>query len=188
MTLHYVFALWHNALTLWRQVITCEGYRSVLIEIVMASYCYHHSVHTGIVMGSQSYSFKQSSVIASKRKRYLCNKRPLSNPVRNVQILTRLTMPAPRQRMPPPSWKSHLSGISHTERWDSHSLVLGKFRLSDKHFYLFSSLHSYTKPAWNCDRYSIIAISLLYFFALLLTLHSCGRTLSLLIVITPRRR
>jgi hypothetical protein len=103
MTLHYVFALWHNASTLWRQVITFDSYLSVLIGnrysfLSLSPLSAHRDCYGYSKLFLET---EQASVTDSKRKRYLCNNRPLPNPGRKVQILPRLTMPAPRQRMPP---------------------------------------------------------------------------------------
>ncbi len=57
ITLHYIFALSHNASTLWRKVIASFSYPFGLIEIVIASYSYRSSLK-GIVIASYSYRSK----------------------------------------------------------------------------------------------------------------------------------
>ncbi len=51
ITLRYVIALSHNAITLRKKVIASYSYRSGLIEIVIASYTYHSGL-IGIIIAA----------------------------------------------------------------------------------------------------------------------------------------
>jgi hypothetical protein len=54
ITLRYIFALLHNASTLWRKVIAFDSYRSRHIEIVIASYSFCSEL-VGNVIAFYSY-------------------------------------------------------------------------------------------------------------------------------------
>jgi hypothetical protein len=54
ITLRYIFALSHNASTLWRKVIAFHSYRSWLMGTVIASYSYHSRL-IGNVIAFYSY-------------------------------------------------------------------------------------------------------------------------------------
>jgi hypothetical protein len=44
ITLHYIFALSQNALTLWRNVIASVSYRSDIKVVIIAFYSYHYKL------------------------------------------------------------------------------------------------------------------------------------------------
>jgi hypothetical protein len=55
ITLRFIFALSHNASTLWRKVIAFDSYRSMHVEIVIASYCYRSGLIRSVIAAFYSY-------------------------------------------------------------------------------------------------------------------------------------